>query len=94
MMHRNRLGVRPGGLVFVRKMAVWWDFRRGHVRTVELRLRAEPAMRLDNREIVAARFVEPQTVLAADNLPPFIRAHLGEARPCGLCRAVRTPMGA
>jgi hypothetical protein len=58
-----------------------------------LRLRAEPVIRIDNREIVAARFVEPQTVLAADNLPPFIRAHLGEARPCGLRRAARTPVG-
>ena len=27
----------------------------------------------------SARFVEPQTLLAADDLPPFIRAYLEEA---------------
>ena len=35
-------------------------------------------MRLDNREIVAARFMDPQALLAEPVLPPFIRAHLGE----------------
>ena len=63
------------------------------MRVFELRLHGEPVLRTNNREIVAARFVEPQTVLAADNMPLFIRAHLGEARPCGLRRAARTPVG-
>ncbi len=59
-------------------MVVDWDFRREHVRVFELRLDEEPVLRLDNREIVAARFVEPQGLLAEAVLPPFIRAYLGE----------------
>ena len=74
------LAVRPDDLVLAREMVVDWDFRRERVRVFELRLEAEPVLRIDNREIVAARFVEPQALLAAHNLPPFISAHLGEAR--------------
>ncbi len=73
--------VRPDDLVFAREMVVDWDFRREHVRVFELRLRAEPDLRIDNREIVAARFVEPRALLAEAVLPPFIRAYLGGARP-------------
>ena len=80
---REELGldVRPDDLVLAREMAVAWDFRREHVRVFELRLRAEPVIRIDNREIVAARFVEPQALLAEAVLPPFIRAYLREQRP-------------
>jgi hypothetical protein len=55
-----------------------------------LRPRAEPVLRIDNREIVAARFVEPWALLAEAALPPFIRAYLGDVHPdgCG------TPTGA
>lgn len=77
------LAVPPGGLALAREMVVDWDFRRDRVRIFELRLEAEPAIRIDNREIVAARFVEPRELLAARNLPPFIRAHLGGGRPGG-----------
>ena len=55
------------------------DFRREHVRISELRLRAEPVLRIDNRGIVAARLVNPQALLSEPALPPFTRAHLGEA---------------
>lgn len=44
-------------------------------------VRAEPVLRIDNREVVAARFVEPRALLAAHDLPPFIRAYLGEGHP-------------
>jgi 8-oxo-dGTP diphosphatase len=79
---REELGldVRPDDLVLAREMFVDWDFRREHVRVFELRLRAEPVLRIDNREIVAARFVEPRALLAEAVLPPFIRAYLGGAR--------------
>ena len=89
---REELGldVRPDDLVLARDMVVDWDFRREHVRVFELRLREEPVLRVDNREVVAARFVDPQVLLAADNLPPFIRAHLGGAHPDGR----RPPPGA
>jgi 8-oxo-dGTP diphosphatase len=80
---REELGldVRPDDLVLAREMFVDWDFRREHVRVFELRLRAEPVLRIDNREIVAARFVDPRALLAEAVLPPFIRAYLGERRP-------------
>ncbi len=80
---REELGleVAPDDLVLARDVVVEWDFRREHVRVFELRLRAEPVLRIDNREIVAARFVEPRALLAEAVLPPFIRAYLGGARP-------------
>ena len=74
------MDVRPDDLVLARDMVVDWDYRREHVRDFELRLRAEPDLRIDNREIVAARFVEPQALLAEAVLPPFIGAYLGERR--------------
>ena len=58
-----------------------WGFRRGRVRVFEVRPRMEPVLRSDKREVVAAWFVDPQALLAEDILPPFVRAHPGEARP-------------
>ncbi len=74
---REELGVAvdAGELVLAREMVFDWDFRRDRVRVFELRLPAEPVLRLDNREIVAARFVEPRALLAERDLPPFIRAY-------------------
>ena len=79
---REELGLAVGAddLVLARDTVVDWDYRRDRVRVFELRLRSEPVLRIDNREIVAARFVEPRVLLAADDLPPFIRAYLGERR--------------
>ena len=80
---REELGleVAPDDLVLAREMSCEWDFRHERVRVFELRLDAEPVLRIDNREIVAARFVEPRALLAEEGLPPFIRAHLGGAHP-------------
>lgn len=77
---REELGleVDPGGLVLARDMAVDWDFRRDRVRVFELRLDEEPVLRVDNREVVAARFVDPRALLRDPVLPPFIRAYLNE----------------
>ena len=79
---REELGllVDAHDLVLARDMVVEWDFRREHVRVFELRLRKEPVLRVDNREVVAAGFVDPQALLAEAVLPPFIRAYLGEWR--------------
>ncbi len=81
---REELGleVDPDGLVLARDTVVDWDFRRDRVRVFELRLRAEPVLRVDNREIVAARFVDPRALLAEEVLPPFIRAYLNETAVC------------
>ena len=65
----------------VREMVVDWDYQRDNVRAFKLRLRTEPVVRIDNREVVGARFVDPRALLAAHNVPPSIRAYLGEARP-------------
>ena len=80
---REELGleVRPDDFALAREMVVEWDYRRDRVRVFELRLRAEPVLRIDNREVVAARFVEPRALLAEHDLPPFIRAYLGEGHP-------------
>ncbi len=76
------LNVRPDDLVFAREMVVDWDFRRDRVRVFELRLHEEPVLRIDNREIVAAQFVDPRALLAKEVLPPFIRAYLNETAVC------------
>lgn len=85
---REELGleVDADDLVLAREMGADWDFRRDRVRVFELRLHEEPVLRPDNREIVAVRFVDPWALLAEPDLPPFIRAHLGGAPPCGLPR--------
>jgi len=70
------LVVDPADLVLVRTMIVDWDFCRDHVRVFELHLPAEPQLKIDNREIVAAQFVAPRTLLAAEGLSPVIRAYL------------------
>ncbi len=78
---REELGleVSPGDLVFAREMAVEWDYRQERVSIFEVHLRAEPELRIDNREVLGARFVDPQALLAERDLPPYIRAYL-EAR--------------
>ena len=70
------LTVRPEALRFVGELVSQWEFRRDHVRVFELRLNETPALRLDNREVVAAQFMEPAAVLALPVIPPFIRAYL------------------
>ena len=76
------LRVAADDLHFVDTFVVDWDFGRDHVRVFELHLGNEPRIRIDNREIVAARFVEPRALLARDDLPPFIRAYLERRASC------------
>ena len=61
-------------------VVVDWDFGHDHVRVFELRLGGEPRITIDNREIVAAHFVDPAALLVREDLPPFIRAYLEGAR--------------
>ncbi|MBL6458203.1 NUDIX domain-containing protein [Belnapia sp. T6] len=75
------LAVSADALVLAREMVVDWDYRRDRVRIFELHLQAEPPIRLDNREVVSARFVDPLALLQADDLPPFIRGYLCELPP-------------
>jgi 8-oxo-dGTP diphosphatase len=70
------LSVRAEDLALAGEVKMLLDFRRDHVRIFELHLREAPALRIDRREIVAARFVDPATLLAERNLPPFVRIYL------------------
>jgi len=78
----EELGLRVAAedLVLVREIVSEWDFRHDHVRVFELHLAAEPRITIDNREIVAARFVAPEALLAAPGLAPFMREHLAALR--------------
>lgn len=69
------LELAAGDLTLSHETVADWDFRRDHVRIFELRLDAEPALALDRREIVAARFLTPRAALRCD-LPPFVRDYL------------------
>ena len=77
---REELGlvVGPDDPALVRDTVVDWDYRRDRVRVFELLLDEYPVIRVDNREVVAARFVAPQVLLREPVLPPFIRAYLNE----------------
>jgi 8-oxo-dGTP diphosphatase len=74
------LAVPARDLVLAREMVVEWDYRQNHVRVFELHLQAEPQIRIDEREIIAARFIEPDRLLAESGLPPFIPTYLRERR--------------
>jgi 8-oxo-dGTP diphosphatase len=52
-----------------------WDFRHDFVQIFELQLPSEPAIRIDNREVVAARF-EPASAAASLPLSPALRRYL------------------
>ena len=74
----EELGLMVGSadLALVRKMIGDWDFCHDHVRVFELHLQAEPRFRIDNREVVAAWFIEPRALLAKPGVSPVIRAYL------------------
>jgi 8-oxo-dGTP diphosphatase len=75
------LTVPVDALVPVGVTVVDWDFRRDHVHIFELHLQAEPVFRIDEREIVAAKFFAPGIMMADKQLPPFIRSYLEEKAP-------------
>jgi 8-oxo-dGTP diphosphatase len=73
------LAVEPADLVWAREMIVDWDFRRDHVRVFELHLQTEPRLRIDHREVIEARFVDPRALLDEKGISPVIRAYLRNA---------------
>lgn len=77
---REELGLilAEGALSLAFEMETLWEFRLDHVRVFEVTLAEPPALALDNREVVAARFVAPEHA-AALPLPPFVRAYLDRA---------------
>ena len=72
------LAVPADALRLVREMTASCDYRRDHVAIFELRLERPPTLRLDGREVVAAAFMAPEAVLAAE-ISPFVRAYLAPA---------------
>jgi 8-oxo-dGTP diphosphatase len=63
----------PAGII-----CVDWEGRRDRVHMFELRLNRLPALRLDNREIIAARLVEPGELETSAMTGP-LAAYLDEA---------------
>ncbi len=77
------------GLVFPRELLrlamevkAFWDFQHDHVWIFELKLSEAPILSLDNREVVDACFLAPETVLTLP-VSPFIRRYLAETVPVG-----------
>ena len=69
--------VMPDALSHVRDVVLSWEHRRDHVSLFELRLEHPPTLSLDNREIIAADFVPPNSALALP-ISPIVRAYLDE----------------
>src|SRR5690242_17361590 len=63
------LRVTPERLALVQESVEDWEYRRDHTRVFRLELAAEPALSIDNREIVAACFSPPEAALNFP-LPP------------------------
>jgi 8-oxo-dGTP diphosphatase len=70
------LEIPSSELTLAREISICSDYRRDHVRVFELHLHTEPELRIDNREIIAAWFVEPQTLLDEAHISPVIRIYL------------------
>ena len=69
------IAVQPEDLARAGDIVGWLDYRHDHVVIFELRLGAFPALRIDNREIIEAAFMTPETALALPLLP-FARDYL------------------
>ncbi len=76
---REELGlvVSPDALTPAMEVRAVWDFLHDHVWIFEMKLSEAPIFHLDNREVVDACFVAPETVLTLP-VSPFIRRYLAE----------------
>jgi hypothetical protein len=57
-----------------------WDGQDDHVHIFEMRLNEPPQLRLDNREIIAARLVSPEELHRLPLTGP-VTAYLARTRP-------------
>jgi len=73
---REEIGLRvePSALRPLFTMRHRWLGKDEHVDVLELRPAARPAVEIDRREIVAARFYPPAEALTLELLPPVRRA--------------------
>jgi 8-oxo-dGTP diphosphatase len=70
------LDLPAGRLRLAREVTVRFESCADHVQVFELALDAEPRLRPDNREIVAAEFLAPAAALRDPDMPPYIRTYL------------------
>lgn len=74
------LTVAPASLQLALELTHPWEYKRDHVKIFELSLDERPAVRVDNREVVAALWMTPSQALELNVFPPLkrvIRAKLG-----------------
>ncbi len=69
------LTVSVGTLSLAYEATKLWDYRLDHVQIFELRLDAEPKLRIDNREILATRFITAGASRGA-RMNPFVAEYL------------------
>jgi 8-oxo-dGTP diphosphatase len=69
---REEVGIaaRAEDLVPVVDIVHEWEGKRDHVEIFELELAARPTVTLDNREVIAAQFHQPEAALAMPLFPP------------------------
>lgn len=79
----EEVGIRvdPAELEPVLDLESRWEGKRDRVEIFQLRVARRPVFRIDNREVVEARFLSPARALELDLFPP-VRAAI-ERRPQG-----------
>jgi len=77
----EEIGLSTGTLLPAGSACGIWDGRRDRVHFFELRLDCMPALRLDNREIVAARLASPEEMHGIA-LTKAVTAYLGKDGRC------------
>jgi 8-oxo-dGTP pyrophosphatase MutT (NUDIX family) len=70
------LELEEAQLIFVRTMNLVWEHRHEEVTIFETHFEKPPRLRVDNREIVATEFVEPDALLMRHDLPPYMQVYL------------------
>jgi 8-oxo-dGTP diphosphatase len=70
------LDLPAGRLRLAREVTVRFESCADHVQVFELALDAEPRLRPDNREVVAAEFLAPAAALRDPDMPPYVRTYL------------------
>jgi 8-oxo-dGTP pyrophosphatase MutT (NUDIX family) len=78
---REEIGLElpPGALRLAMEVEHFWQYRHDRVHVFEAELAAAPALRLDNREVVEARFIDPESIDPAALLP-HLRDYLAARR--------------
>jgi 8-oxo-dGTP diphosphatase len=77
----EEIGLRAPALLAVGSTCGTWDGRRDRVHFFELRLAELPELKLDNREVIAARLTSPAELQSMMLIGP-LAAYLGRAQLC------------